>query len=58
MLDRWAAGAPQFEDAIQAFEIWPAVIDVGTHEQDIRGAIGRPGAKGLRRDQALHSDAA
>lgn len=45
MLDRWAAGAPQFEDAIQAFEIWPAVIDVGTHEQDIRGAIGRPGAR-------------
>jgi uncharacterized protein (TIGR03083 family) len=45
MLDRWATGAPQFEDAIQAFEIWPAVIDVATHEQDIRGAIGRPGAK-------------
>ncbi len=45
MLDRWAAGAPQFEDAIQAFEIWPAVIDVATHEQDIRGAIGRPGAR-------------
>jgi uncharacterized protein (TIGR03083 family) len=45
MLDRWAAGAAQFEDAIQAFTIWPAVIDVATHEQDIRGAIGRPGAR-------------
>ena len=45
MLDRWAAGAPQFEDAIQAFEIWPAVIDVATHEQDIRAAVGQPGAR-------------
>jgi len=45
MLDRWAAGAPQFEDAIQAFEIWPAVIDVATHEQDIRGAVGQQGAR-------------
>jgi uncharacterized protein (TIGR03083 family) len=45
MLDRWAAGAPQFEDTIQAFEVWPAVIDVATHEQDIRGAAGQPGAR-------------
>lgn len=45
MLDRWAAGAPQFEDTIQAFEVWPAVIDVATHEQDIRGAVGQPGAR-------------
>ncbi|HET7013660.1 MAG TPA: maleylpyruvate isomerase family mycothiol-dependent enzyme [Streptosporangiaceae bacterium] len=45
MLDRWAAGAPQFEDTIQAFEVWPAVIDVATHEQDIRGAVGAPGAR-------------
>ncbi|HEX9623728.1 MAG TPA: maleylpyruvate isomerase family mycothiol-dependent enzyme [Streptosporangiaceae bacterium] len=45
MLDRWVAGAPQFEDTIQAFNVWPAVIDVATHEQDIRGAIGLPGAR-------------
>jgi uncharacterized protein (TIGR03083 family) len=45
LLERWSAGAPQFEEAIEALEIWPAAIDLATHEQDIRGAIGRPGAR-------------
>jgi uncharacterized protein (TIGR03083 family) len=45
MLERWSAGAPQFEQGIEALEIWPAVIDIATHEQDIRGAVGRPGAR-------------
>lgn len=45
MLARWEANAPQFEEIIQAFKIWPAVIDVASHEQDIRGALGRPGAR-------------
>ena len=44
-LARWAAAAPQFEQIISAFEIWPAVIDVASHEQDIRGAVGRPGGR-------------
>lgn len=45
MLERWSAAAPQFEEVVQAFRIWPAVIDVASHEQDIRGALGLPGAQ-------------
>jgi uncharacterized protein (TIGR03083 family) len=41
----WTAGAPRFEEAISAFGIPPAVIDVASHEQDIRGALGSPGAR-------------
>ena len=44
-LTGWATGAPQFEEAISAFNIPPAVIDVASHEQDIRGALGLPGAR-------------
>jgi uncharacterized protein (TIGR03083 family) len=45
VLARWAAVAPEFEKMITAFQVWPAVIDVATHEQDIRAALGRPGAR-------------
>jgi len=45
ILERWSASAPQFEEVVQAFWIWPAVIDVASHEQDIRGALGLPGAR-------------
>lgn len=41
----WAELAPRFEETIQAFEVWPAVLDVLAHEQDIRGALDRPGAR-------------
>jgi uncharacterized protein (TIGR03083 family) len=41
----WTSLAPRFEEIIAAFEVWPAVIDVATHEQDIRGAVGQPGAR-------------
>jgi len=44
-LTRWADTAPQFEHIVSTFQVWPAVIDVASHEQDIRGAIGRPGAR-------------
>ena len=44
-LTGWTAGAPRFEEAISAFDIPPAVIDVASHEQDIRGALGRPRAR-------------
>jgi hypothetical protein len=44
-LTRWADTAPQFEQTVSTFQVWPAVIDVASHEQDIRGAIGRPGAR-------------
>ena len=45
VLARWAAAAPDFEESIAAHEVWPAVIDVASHEQDIRGALGKPGAR-------------
>jgi len=41
----WTAGGPQFEEIISAFRVPPAVIDVASHEQDIRGALGLPGAR-------------
>jgi uncharacterized protein (TIGR03083 family) len=41
----WTAGAPRFEEAVSAFNIPPAVIDVASHEQDVRGALGLPGAR-------------
>jgi uncharacterized protein (TIGR03083 family) len=45
MLATWAQTAPQFGDVVGAFEIWPAVIDIASHEQDVRAALGRPGAR-------------
>jgi uncharacterized protein (TIGR03083 family) len=42
LVQRWTEQAAVFE----AFPLPPeAVIDLTTHEQDIRGAIGRPGAR-------------
>ena len=45
LLDRWSAAGPAFEQGIAAMGIWPAVVDAATHEQDIRGAVGAPGAR-------------
>lgn len=45
MLSRWTAAAAQFAELAAAFGVWPAVIDVVSHEQDIRGAVGLPGAR-------------
>jgi len=41
----WTELAPRFEAVVAAFKVWPAVIDVASHEQDIRGAVGQPGAR-------------
>ena len=41
----WADNGPRFEEIVAAFKVWPAVIDVASHEQDIRGAVGQPGAR-------------
>jgi uncharacterized protein (TIGR03083 family) len=45
VLALWSANASQFGGLLAAFEIWPGVIDIVSHEQDIRGALGRPGAR-------------
>jgi uncharacterized protein (TIGR03083 family) len=41
----WQALAPRFEEAVGALRSWPAVVDLASHEQDIRGAVGKPGAR-------------
>ena len=41
----WTELGPRFEEVVAAFKVWPAVIDVASHEQDIRGAVGQPGAR-------------
>jgi uncharacterized protein (TIGR03083 family) len=45
VLARWRELTPQFGEAIDAFDVWPAVLDVATHEHDIRGALRVPGAR-------------
>jgi uncharacterized protein (TIGR03083 family) len=45
VLAAWAAIAPRFEEQIGTARSWPGVIDVASHEQDIRGAVGQPGAR-------------
>ena len=41
----WEELAPLFESALTERQVWPAVLDVVSHEQDIRGALDRPGAR-------------
>lgn len=47
LLAAWEANAPAFAAALGAAGplAGPAVMDVATHEQDLRGALGRPGAR-------------
>ena len=45
VLDGWAAMAPTFAERVAEREVWPAAIDVVTHEHDIRHALRRPGAR-------------
>lgn len=45
-LDEWEATGPAFEDLLRRLPAPPdrVIIDQWTHEQDLRGALGRPGA--------------
>lgn len=45
LVRRWADLAPLFESALTERQIWSAVFDVVSHEQDIRGALDLPGAR-------------
>ena len=45
LLDEWADAASTFEDFVSQAGMWPVAIDVLAHEQDVRGAIGEPGAR-------------
>jgi uncharacterized protein (TIGR03083 family) len=45
LLARWAELAPPFEEVVTAGAIWPAVLDVVSHEHDVRHALDRPGGR-------------
>ena len=45
LLAQWDRLAPPFEQAISLNQIWPALLDVLSHEHDIRGALGLPGGR-------------
>ena len=45
VLGRWAAVAPELEPLLSVFDVWPAVSDVASHEQDVREALGAEGAR-------------
>ncbi len=45
VVESWTELAPPFEELIGGAAVWPAVLDVATHDQDIRGALGRPGCR-------------
>jgi uncharacterized protein (TIGR03083 family) len=47
LLDRWEQQAPDFQAVLTSVgpSIAPAAIDVAVHEQDIRGALGKPGSR-------------
>jgi len=45
VLARWRELTSQFGEVIDGLTVWPAVLDVATHEHDIRGAVGAPGAR-------------
>ena len=45
VLASWSELAPGFEALITQMQIWPGLLDVLSHEHDIRAALGRPGAR-------------
>lgn len=47
VLEEWSALSPQMEELLAAVQIWPAVMDVLSHEHDVRGAVGVPGGRDL-----------
>jgi uncharacterized protein (TIGR03083 family) len=45
MLAEWSETGPRFEAALAGTGVRPAVIDIASHEQDVRTALGRPGER-------------
>jgi uncharacterized protein (TIGR03083 family) len=45
LLAEWERLAPPFEAMISVGALWPAVIDLVSHEHDIRHALRRPGGR-------------
>ncbi len=40
LLEEWSSLSPEFETVVSGFNVWPAVLDVVSHEHDIQGALG------------------
>jgi uncharacterized protein (TIGR03083 family) len=52
ILAEWAAIGPKFEDALRAIGDQGTerlIVDLWSHEQDIRGAVGKPGSRDVQR---------
>lgn len=47
VLDEWTELATPFEQLLTATPVWPALMDVVSHEHDVRAAIGDTGARDL-----------
>ena len=45
ILAAWGEVAPPFERLVGALGAGPAVVDIASHEQDIRAAVGKPGGR-------------
>jgi uncharacterized protein (TIGR03083 family) len=45
LLEEWGEMGPGFEEVLRAVRVWPGALDVLAHEQDVRAAIGQPGAR-------------
>ena len=45
LLERWAEAVGPFAERVRTHRVWPAVIDAVSHEHDLRGALGQPGAR-------------
>ncbi len=45
LLDEWAERSPALEKLLSEVPVWPALMDVLSHEHDVRAAIGAPGAR-------------
>jgi hypothetical protein len=45
LVERWTKHAPAVEELLASRPMWPMPLDVGGHEQDVRGALGDRGAR-------------
>lgn len=47
VLEEWAELSPRIEELLRGVTIWPVVLDVLSHEHDVRAALGAPGGRDL-----------
>ena len=47
LLTDWEEQGPALEELLRQVPVWPALMDVLSHEHDVRQAIGRPGERDI-----------